>query len=154
MRYGETGDVDIMNKDKLKQVFASAKENKLDVAVELTLPESGKIEDSEIRYLSFDYDYDGHYLGGYWGDSNPTPAGATYEMFKDEYISYFIGKDYSYISTLNFVEDIDVADYTAGEGRANLSLDTFSGSSVSTNNIIRMLNAIYKHHATDEYFAG
>lgn len=122
--------------------------------VELTLPESGKIEDSVIRYLSFDYDYDGHYLGGYWGDSNPTPAGATYEMFKEEYIPYFIGKDYSYISTLNFVEDIDPADYTAGEGRADLSLDTFSGSSVSTNNIIRMLNALYAHHATDEYFAG
>lgn len=120
--------------------------------VELTLPESKKIEDSEVRYLSFDYDYDGHYLGGFWGDSNPTPSGATYEMFKAEYIPYFIGKNYSYISTLNFVEDIAATDYSAGEGRENLTLDTFSGSSVSTNNIIRMLNALYKYHAEDEYF--
>lgn len=120
--------------------------------VELTLPESKKLEDAEIRFLSFDQDYDGHYTAGFWGDSNPTPAGATYEMFKEEYIPHFIGKNYAYISTLNFVEDIALADYQSGEGRENLTLDAFSGSSVSTNNIIRMLNAIYKHHGTDDYF--
>lgn len=120
--------------------------------VELSLPESGKIEDSTVQFLSFDYDSTGKYLAGYWGDSNPTPAGATYEMFKEEYIPYFVGKDYSYIKTLSFVEDIDPADYTAGEGREGLTLDTFVGSSVSTNNIIRMLNALFEYHATDEYF--
>ena len=50
--------------------------------VELTLPDSGNIEDSKIRTLSFDYDAEGHYLAGFWGDSNPTPAGNTYEEFK------------------------------------------------------------------------
>jgi uncharacterized protein with FMN-binding domain len=120
--------------------------------VELTLPESGKLEDSEIRTLSFDYDAEGHYLAGHWGDSNPTPAGHTYEQIKEEYISYFIGKNYGYISTLNFVEDIAAADYTAGEGRGNYSLDAFVGSSVSTNNVIRMLNALYEYHGTDKFF--
>ena len=120
--------------------------------VELTLPDSGNIEDSKIRTLSFDYDAEGHYLAGFWGDSNPTPAGNTYEEFKEQYIPFFVGKDYSYIKTLDVVEDIDPALYAEGEGRENLTLDTFTGSSVSTNNIIRMLNALYEYHATDSYF--
>ena len=120
--------------------------------VELTLPDSGNIEDSKIRTLSFDYDAEGHYLAGFWGDSNPTPSGNTYEEFKEEYIPFFVGKDYSYIKTLDVVEDIDPALYAEGEGRENLTLDTFTGSSVSTNNIIRMLNALYEYHATDSYF--
>lgn len=120
--------------------------------VELTLPSSKDIADAEIRTLSFDYDADGHYLAGYWGDSNPTPAGATYEMFKEQYIPFFVGKNYSYISTLNTVDDILAADYSAGDGRDALTLDTFVGSSVSTNNIIRMLNALFEYHATDDYF--
>ena len=55
---------------------------------------------------------------------------------------------------LSVVEDIDPADYAAGEGREGLTLDTFSGSSVSTNNVIRMLNALFEYHATDEYFTN
>ena len=120
--------------------------------VALTLPDSGNIEDSKIRTLSFDYDAEGHYLAGFWGDSNPTPAGNTYEEFKEQYIPFFVGKDYAYIKTLDVVEDIDPALYAEGEGRENLTLDTFTGSSVSTNNIIRMLNALYEYHATDSYF--
>jgi|GEM_PF-399959 len=120
--------------------------------VELTLPESGNLDDAEIRYLSYDLDSAGHYLGGFWGDSNPTPAGATYEMFKEEYIPFFTDKPYSYIKTLDFVEDISAEDYSAGEGRSSYTLDTFSGSSVSTNNIIRMLNALFEYHGTDAYF--
>ena len=120
--------------------------------VELTLPDSGNIEDSKIRTLSFDYDAEGHYLAGFWGDSNPTPAGNTYEEFKEQYIPFFVGKDYAYIKTLDVVEDIDPALYAEGEGRENLTLDTFTGSSVSPNNIIRMLNALYEYHATDSYF--
>ena len=121
--------------------------------VELTLPESGNLEDSEVKVLSFDYDGpNGHYLAGYWGDSNPTPAGHTYEQIKEEYISYWEGKNYGYISTLRFVDDIAAEDYSAGEGREGYSLDTFTGSSVSTNNIIRMLNALFEYHGTDKFF--
>lgn len=121
--------------------------------VEMTLPDSGKIEDSVVRTLSFDQDGTGHYLAGYWGDSNPTPAGATYEMFKEEYIPFFVGKDYNYIKTLSTVDDITAEAYSTGEGREALTLDTFTGSSVSTNNIIRMLNALFEYHATDDFFA-
>ncbi len=122
--------------------------------VELTLPKSGDINDSEVRYMSFDRDSQDHYTAGFWGDSDPTPAGATYEMFKEQYIPYFIDKNYAYIQTLSVVEDIDAAAYAEGEGREGYTLDTLSGSSVSTNNIIRMLNALFEYHATDEFFAG
>lgn len=121
--------------------------------VELSLPSSKDINDSEVRFLSFDRDSADHYTAGFWGDSDPTPAGATYEMFKEEYIPYWIGKDYSYIQTLSVVEDIDAADYAAGEGREGYTLDTFSGSSVSSNNIIRMLNALFEYHSSDAFFA-
>ena len=121
--------------------------------VELSLPSSKDINDAEVRFLSFDRDSADHYTAGFWGDSDPTPAGATYEMFKEEYIPYWVGKDYSYIKTLSVVEDIDATDYATGEGREGYTLDTFSGSSVSSNNIIRMLNALFEYHASDAFFA-
>lgn len=119
--------------------------------VELTLPESKTKEDVSVRYLSFDKDSQGEYNGGFWGDSNPTPSGVTYETYKKEYIPYFINKDFGYISTLSVVEDIDLADYQA-DGRDAYEIDTFTGSSVSTNNIIRMLNSVIEYHMTDAYF--
>ncbi len=121
--------------------------------VELSLPDSKNVEDAVVRTLSFDRDANDHYTAGFWGDSDPTPAGFTYEQFKEQYIPFFIGKDAKYLETLSVMEDIDAADYSAGEGRADLTIDALTGSSVSANNIIRMLNALMKYHATDDYFA-
>ena len=101
--------------------------------IELTLPESKDINDAQLRFLSFDRNSQDHYTAGYWGDSNPTPVGATYEDFKAEYIPFFIDKDYAYIKTLSTTDDIAAEDYSAGEGGEGYTLDTFSGSSVSTN---------------------
>ena len=56
------------------------------------------------------------------------------------------------VNTLNEVTDIDLADYQAGEGRSAYTLDGFTGATVSTNNIIRMLHAIGQYHGTDAYF--
>lgn len=121
--------------------------------VELSLPESGKIDDAEIKFLSFDEDSTGKYTGGFWGDSNPTPAGHTYEDFKEQYIPFFQGKSLGYVYNLSTMDDIDAKDYATGEGREDLKVDFFSSSSVSTNNIIRMIHAIGRYHASDEYFA-
>ena len=63
--------------------------------VELSLPESKVADEVTVRYLSFDKDPNGEYNGGFWGDSNPTPAGVSYSVFKTEYIPYFIDKDYA-----------------------------------------------------------
>ena len=111
--------------------------------VELSLPSSGKIEDSEVRTLSFDLDSTGHYLGGFWGDSNPPPTSpeATYETVKGEQIPVYIGKTYADIMNSVTVDDI------AG-------IDAKTGATVSANNILRMLQAIYAYHATDSFFDG
>ncbi len=120
--------------------------------VELTMPESGRIADAAIRTLSFDYDSTGHYLGGFWGDSNPSPLAqeCTYEKFKTEMIPYYVGKTYSQLNGLSTIDDI--TDYNAGEGREALTLDAWTGATVSSNNILRILQALFAYHATDSFF--
>lgn len=122
--------------------------------VELTLPSSGKIEDSAIRTLSFDADSTGHYLGGFWGDSNPPPTApnATYEKVKAEMIPYYIGKTYGQLMGYSTIDDF--TDYSEGEGRADLKVDAFTGATVSSNNILRIVQALYAYHATDSFFDG
>ncbi len=122
--------------------------------VELTLPSSGKIEDAAVRTLSFDADSTGHYLGGFWGDSNPPPTAptATYEKVKAEMIPYYVGKTYGQLMGLGTIADI--TDYSEGEGRENLTLDAWTGATVSSNNILRILQALYAYHATDSFFDG
>ena len=123
------------------------------------------------------------YLAGFWGDTGTThPMPGTNVMYdynenatkdgeafpvseqvsiKEEYIPFFIGKDGNYIksiagcsSTVGPVDNIDPADFASGEGRENYSLDDFTGASVSTNNIILMLDALYDFHATDSHFTN
>ena len=124
------------------------------VYVELTTPSSGKIEDSAIRTLSFDADSTGHYLGGFWGDSNPPPTApnATYEKVKAEMIPYYIGKTYGQLMGYSTIDDF--ADYAEGEGRADLTVDAFTGATVSSNNILRIVQALFAYHATDSFFDG
>ncbi|MPW26493.1 hypothetical protein GC105_11895 [Alkalibaculum sp. M08DMB] len=131
----------------------SAAENYWQTAyVELSLPNTNNPDDVVIKYLSYDQDPSEHYLGGFWGDSSPTPAGVTYDIFKDQYIDYFQGKESSYIQTLSTMWDIETSDYTLGEGRSDLTIDTFTGSSVSANNIIRIINSLLDYHSQNEFF--
>lgn len=58
------GDADIMNKEKLKKVFDIAKENKLDVAVELTLPDREEPEIIIVKNSNLDYKLE-YYLNVY-----------------------------------------------------------------------------------------
>lgn len=153
--------------------------------VELTLPDSKNPLDATIRFLSFDEDSSAagdNYLAGFWGDtgtSHPMPGtnvmydynpnamkdGEPFPLekqvsLKEEFISYFPGKDGNYIksiagcsNTVGPVDNIAASDFSSGEGRENYTLDAFTGASVSTNNIILMLDALYDYHATDDYFA-
>jgi rhodanese-related sulfurtransferase len=109
--------------------------------VELSLPSSGKIEDSEIRTLSFDLDSTEHYLGGFWGDSNPPPTAteATYESVKAEQIPVYVGKTYAELAGAVTIDDIP-------------EIDAKTGATVSANNILRMVQALYAYHATDSFF--
>lgn len=120
--------------------------------VELSLPDSKNPDDIILRNISFDKDPSGDYNGGLWADSNPTPAGVTYDIFKEEYISFFNGKENSYLKDLDTMWDIDMTDYKEGEGRGDFEIDTFTGSSVSANNIIRITNALIDYHSKNAFF--
>lgn len=122
--------------------------------VDLTKPASGKLDDAEIRTLSFSRDGTKDYAAGFWGDSNPIPSGQTFEMINVEFKPYFVGKTYGQIKDMNTIADIKLEDYQAGEGRGEYKIDTWTGATVSTNNILRMLQALMKFHGTDPFFAG
>jgi len=122
------------------------------------------------------------YLAGFWGDTGTSHSmpqtKVVYEKnenivddagnkiplneqisIKDDYIPFFIGKDGNYIKSIAEcssevvpVDNIKAEDFSSGEGRGNLTLDSFVGASVSTNNIILMLDALYDYHATDSKF--
>lgn len=120
--------------------------------MELSLPASGNKDDVVLKYLSYDDDPAGDYQGGLWGDSDPIPSGLTYETIKDEYIPYLTGKSIGDLKALDTIDDIDLSDYQSGEGRADYTIDTFTGATVSTNNIIRIVNAMLDYHTQNEFF--
>ena len=113
--------------------------------VELSLPSSGKIADAEVKFLSFEKDSTGHYIAGFWGDSNPSPLAstATLEKFNAEMLPYYIGKKYSELANYNQVGDFK-----------DFNVDAWTGATVSSNNILRAIQALYAYHATDSFFDG
>ncbi|MBQ9419359.1 MAG: FMN-binding protein [Synergistaceae bacterium] len=112
---------------------------------ELTLPSSGKIADSEVKFFSFDSDSTGHYLGGFWGDSDPPPTSpnSTYAKFKAEMIPYYVGKTYAQLKGFKTISDF-----------TDFSIDAWTGATVSSNNILRAVQALFAYHATDSFFDG
>lgn len=122
--------------------------------VDLTLPESGLLDDAAIRTLSFGPDGTQRYAAGFWGDSNPIPSGQTFEQIQEQYLPYYVGKTYAQLKGMSTIADIDLADYQAGEGREAFTLDTWTGATVSTNNILRMLQAMFVFHGSDPHFAN
>lgn len=135
--------------------------------VELSVPNSGEADDIKLRTLSFDLDKSGHYLGGFWGDSGVNGydingTGMTYEGIKTGFIPYLVGKTKAEISQLSTYDDIDKDTFNEWAKSKDIQVsllgkdepelvtwDTFIGSSVSTNNIIRMINALMDYHAAN-----
>jgi len=102
---------------------------------------------NDIRTISFEEDSTGHYIAGMWGDSSPTPAGKTLENFQDEFIPWLIGK------TLEDFDGISVFTNDAYYGVQNTTtiseqdlIDGYAGSSVSTNNMIRVMKELLEYH--------
>ena len=122
--------------------------------VELSLPDSGKIDDAEVRTLSFDLDSTGHYDVGQYGDSNPAPNGNPYEKFVTDWVPFYTGKTYGEIKGYGTIKDIGDDAFKAGEGREELTIDAWTGATVSPNNVLRMLIALFRYHATDPFFDG
>lgn len=130
--------------------------------IELDLPESGVANDVKLRKLSFDKDGTGHYLAGFWGDSSPildeatqseviatyektetSPgSGVYYPSIKEDFIPLLEGKTKAQIDSYNKMVDMKDAGVMTSD-----AFDSFHGASVSTNNILRILHAVFKYHA-------
>lgn len=105
----------------------------------------------ELLYMSFDTDSSGHYDAGVWGDSNPIPeTGITLEDFESDFIPWLVGKTYDDLDGINiFYDDTpDVyADYAnSKEINEPEMIDAYAGSSVSTNNLIRVTKTLLEYH--------
>lgn len=106
---------------------------------------------NDIRTISYDTVYDvstGHdYTAGMWGDSSPTPNGKYLEDFKTDFIPWLIGQD---SSTLDGISVFTNDDYNGIKNTASIAetdlIDDFAGSSVSTNNMIRIMKSLLEYH--------
>lgn len=132
----------------------------------------------DVKYISYNYNEQNSnhpYHAGLWGDSSPTPdwveggvvtqTGKTYEDFEEMIFPWFVGKtieDFDGISVFknnvagtvydgqNTVS-IDDAFYTDPDSGDTIDLiDTFTGASVSTNNMLRIIKTILEYHE-EEY---
>lgn len=147
--------------------------------IDLSTPVSGNADDIVLKNISFDIDDTGHYLAGFWGDSGTNghyidgSKGITYENIRDGFLPYLEGKTYGELKNLSTYDDINKEDFNAfalenelkiarlsttekGEDGLPLPLepeqvdyDMYIGSSVSTNNIIRIVNSLMAYHAAN-----
>ena len=110
---------------------------------------------NDIRTISFENSVDAngvesHYIAGAWGDSSGAAEqnGVTYEMFKSDFFPWFIGKTSADLEGLNVWSNGTMYGEFSNTG-ANIDSDTvdsFAGSSVSTNNFLRMIIEVLAYH--------
>lgn len=106
----------------------------------------------ELLYMSFDEDSSGHYTAGVWGDSDPVPeTGITYEGdFKVDFIPWLVGQTYNDLDGINIFYDDTPAVYEDYANSKTINepemIDTYAGTSVSTNNLIRITKVLLEYH--------
>jgi len=105
-----------------------------------------------IKTISFGSD-GGHYTGGMWGDSSPTPGGKTLEDFENEFIPWLVAQPYETLKQISVFKNVEYNGITNGvQIDAGLDdsgvdmIDAYTGSSVSTNNMIRIVNVLLAYH--------
>lgn len=117
-------------------------------------------EDGSVRQISFDevdaVDKTHVYKAGLWGDSSPTPGpsqdysdGKYFAEFEDEFIPWLVGKtlaDFEGISVFKNTPYHGVDYNTVTIDDDNGMIDSFAGSSVSTNNMIRAVKVLLAYH--------
>jgi hypothetical protein len=117
-----------------------------------------KTTDNSIQRISFGQDKEegSHtYTAGMWGDSSPTPGpsgdysdGKYLEDFETEFIPWLIGQ------TPESLDGITVFTNEPYHGIENTQtindpdglIDSYAGSSVSTNNMLRILQTMFEYH--------
>lgn len=105
----------------------------------------------DVRTLTFGPDGEsGHYTPGTWGDSSgdPNQNGVTFEQFETSFFPWVVGQ------SLETLDGISVFDNDGHLGVTNTTtiaetdlVDEFAGSSVSTNNIIRVVKELLIYHS-------
>jgi hypothetical protein len=104
---------------------------------------------NDVRYLSFGVAGDGHYTGGMWGDSDPIPTNnKTLADFEADFFPWIVGKslaDFEGISV--FTNDLyhEKVQNTTTIDETDM-IDAYAQSSVSTNNIIRIIKTLLEYH--------
>jgi len=102
---------------------------------------------NEIRTISFNDDSSDHYIAGMWGDSSPTPAGKTLEDFEAEFIPWLIGKSLDDLDGISVFTNAQYFEVLNTKAIAEQDLiDGYAGSSVSTNNMIRVMKVLLEYH--------
>ena len=102
---------------------------------------------NDVRFISFDLDSNGSYQAGSWGDSNPTPMGKSYQDFENHFFVWLLGKSSDDLEGISvFTND----DYFGTQNSKTIPqtdvIDSFAGSSVTTNNMIRVIKEILSYH--------
>ncbi|MEC9485571.1 MAG: hypothetical protein UMR38_06815 [Candidatus Izemoplasma sp.] len=105
---------------------------------------------NDIRKISFGYDdesSDHPYTAGMWGDSSPTPSGKTLEDFENDFIPWLVGKSQEDLNGIKVFTNDDYYGISNDTTIENQNLiDSFAGSSVSTNNMIRIVKSLMEYH--------
>lgn len=104
-----------------------------------------------VRTISFSEVFDvstGHdYTPGMWGDSSPTPGGKYLEDFETDFIPWLVDKS---LADLDGISVFTNDDYHGIQNTTNIAetdlIDDFAGSSVSTNNMIRITKSMLEYH--------
>ena len=114
--------------------------------------------DHEIRTISFDQDGTDKYTAGFWGDSDPIPPYGevdtplsqwiTKDDFDEHFIPWLIGKTAEDLEGINVFTNAPYAGGVTNEkviDETNL-IDMFTGASVTSNNMIRAMQALLDYH--------
>ncbi len=106
---------------------------------------------NDVRTISFGYDdesSDHPYTAGMWGDSSPTPSGKTLEDFEADFIPWLVGKSQEDLQGIQVFTNDDYYGISNDTTIDNQDLiDDFAGSSVSTNNMIRIVKSLMEYHS-------
>jgi len=105
----------------------------------------------EILALTFSEDDTGGYRAGMWGDSDPIPGtGKTYQDFRSDFIPWLVGQTYADLQGINIFYDDTPSQYAVHANTTPINepdmIDAYAGSSVTTNNMIRVTKTLLQHH--------
>lgn len=109
--------------------------------------------DGSIRTMTFSSDgEDGSYTAGMWGDSDPIPdTGKTYEgHFKQDFMPWLIGMNSSDLEGISIFYNDAPSQYSDVANTTHIDeedmIDAYVGSSVTTNNLIRVSKTLLDYH--------